>query len=238
MFRGREDQQIHRHETSFVRARRTVALAAVLALAPAAASGAADARPNVLPVQASPHGASYGEWGARWWQWALSAPAAEHPLVDATGEHCDVGQSGGVWFLAGTFGGSASRACTVPAGRALFFPVLNAAFIATEVGETEEMAHQTTTARIDSVDTSQLAAEIDGVSVPNLEQYRAHSPTFSITLPEANLFGLPAGTYGPGAADGYWLMLPPLQPGAHTVHFHGAFPNGPTIDVTYDLLVG
>ena len=37
-----------------------------------------------------------------------------------------VGQSGSVWFLAGIFGGgSATRTCAVPAGKALYFPVLN-----------------------------------------------------------------------------------------------------------------
>ena len=32
-----------------------------------------------------------------------------------------------------------------------------------------------------------------------------------------NLFGLPAGTYAPAVADGFYLLLPPLPPGAHTI---------------------
>jgi hypothetical protein len=172
-----------------------------------------------------------------WWQWALAAPVPVNPVLDPTGEDCGVGQSGEVWFLAGTFGGSATRSCSVPAGRALFFPVLNSAFIATEPGETEEMVHSGTTARIDSVDTSLLAAEIDGVAIDDLAQYRAHSPTFFVTLPVDNMFGVAGGMYGPAATDGFWLMSAPLSPGAHTIHFRGVFASGLTVEVTYHLTV-
>jgi hypothetical protein len=40
------------------------------------------------------------------------------------GEQCAGGQSGKVWYLAGTVGsGSVTRTCTVPTSRALFFPI-------------------------------------------------------------------------------------------------------------------
>ena len=35
------------------------------------------------------------------------------------------GQPGGVWFLAGSFGGRVTRTCTVPAGTPLVFPLVN-----------------------------------------------------------------------------------------------------------------
>ncbi len=47
------------------------------------------------------------------------------------------------WFLAGTFGGSpVERTCTMPAGRWLFFPLVNYVFLITEPDETEEDARQ------------------------------------------------------------------------------------------------
>lgn len=71
-------------------------------------------------------GESFRQLSAQWQQWALSIPTSINPQLDATGEHCMVGQSGSVWFLAGIFGGgSATRTCAVPAGKALYFPVLN-----------------------------------------------------------------------------------------------------------------
>src|SRR4030081_3634226 len=73
---------------------------------------------------------TYGQWSARWSQWALAIPKGTNPLLDTTGAKCAVGQGGPVWFLAGTFGsGSVSRSCTVPAGKALFFPVVNAFYV-------------------------------------------------------------------------------------------------------------
>ena len=56
----------------------------------------------------------------------------DNPFFDGGGEDRDCtngaqGQSGPVWFLTGVLikGGTAKRDCTVPAGRMLFFPILN-----------------------------------------------------------------------------------------------------------------
>ncbi|HEX2273985.1 MAG TPA: hypothetical protein VHG90_08945 [Acidimicrobiales bacterium] len=199
---------------------------------------AATARPRVLPPRARPFGLTYEQWAARWWQWALAIPEDQNPMLDPTGEDCAVGQSGRVWFLAGTFGGGpATRVCTVPAGKALFFPIVNAVFVATEPGETEAIAHEVLREHIDQVDVSTLAVEVNGVPIPNLGRYRAHSATFPVVFPEDNVFGVPAGFYPIAAADGYWIMLAPLPPGTHTVHFRGELPNGTLLDVTYTLIV-
>lgn len=220
------------------RAFSVVVLAVLLLVGAGSDVLAATARPRVLPPRARPFGASYEQWAARWWQWALSIPVDQNPLLDPTGEDCAVGQSGRVWFLAGTFGGgSATRTCTVPAGKALFFPIVNAVFVATEPGETEEIAHEVLREHIDRVDVGTLAVELNGVPIPNLGSYRAHSPTFSVVFPEDNLFGAPAGFYPIAAADGYWIMLAPLPPGTHTLHFRGVLPNGTLLDVTYTLIV-
>jgi hypothetical protein len=71
---------------------------------------------------------TYGEWNARWWQWFFSVPASKNPGLATNGAvNCSVGQSGDVWFLAGYFLGSGSftRSCTIPAGKALFIPLIN-----------------------------------------------------------------------------------------------------------------
>jgi len=108
-------------------ASRSIRPATILALLTVAAAALATHNPNprVLPRDSTPYGKSYAEWHAAWWKWAFETPADERPVLDETGEFCHVGQSGPVWFLAGTasFGGSGSveRTCTVPAGKALFF---------------------------------------------------------------------------------------------------------------------
>lgn len=89
---------------------------------------AGNPNPGVIPINAKPHGLSYREWSARWWDWVLSIPPSMNPNLDTTGAFCTQGQSGHVWFLAETFGGSATRTCAVPAGTMLFFPILNGVF--------------------------------------------------------------------------------------------------------------
>jgi hypothetical protein len=87
----------------------------------------AQADEEIIPVNANAYGNTYGEWSAEWWQWALSIPAANSPISDTTGANCTQRQSGPVFYLAGTSGGHAvTRKCTVPTGKALFFPILNA----------------------------------------------------------------------------------------------------------------
>src|SRR5215469_9678414 len=75
---------------------------------------------------------SLPEFSAQWWQWALSIPTAQNPQLDTTGANCMIGQRGGVWLLAGTFGGgTAVRSCSIPADAVLFFPVVNSVQINT-----------------------------------------------------------------------------------------------------------
>lgn len=95
--------------------------------------------PGVLPANSKSHGNSYGEWGAQWWIWATEQPFATSPLFDESGEYCQLGQSGSVWFLARILGGgTAERYCSVPAGKSLFFPIANGLSFAPDFGNSEE----------------------------------------------------------------------------------------------------
>src|SRR3989442_11320192 len=65
-----------------------------------------DINPGVLAIDATVGGLTYGQWSAKWWQWAFSV---------TTFDDCTVNQSGQMWFLAGTTDGTiANRNCNVP----------------------------------------------------------------------------------------------------------------------------
>src|SRR5437764_1403116 len=102
-------------------------LAGMLALfinRPAQAGAGSQSNPRVLPPNAAPFGASYGQWSERWWQWVFSLPVGHHPLFDTA--DVSAGQQGQVWFLGGNFTGRPeTRNVSIPAGIALFFPVIN-----------------------------------------------------------------------------------------------------------------
>lgn len=218
--------------------------------------------PGVLPPSSTGFGKTYGAWSAAWWQYVFLQPASSNPLLDPTGAGCRAGQSGPVFLLVGTAGsGAATRdKCTVPAGKALFFPLLN-------VFDVHVACTPATASVCDSNDTpqkiwadlqtfafsaSELHATIDGVPVANLDPsntpYRAcagpvarcSAPSFSLTFPADNFFGLPAGTYAPAVADGFYLLLAPLTPGPHTITFGGTgFFGGSKFseDIKYNLVV-
>jgi hypothetical protein len=200
--------------------------------------------PGVLPINATPFGRTYGEWSAKWWQWALSAHAATSPLLDPTGANCAEGQSGKVWYLAGTGGGAATRTCTVPHGKAIFFPIVNVVAGSgvfdcepTLPGVPCDLSTLRAVAASIMDNPMLLQAELDGRPLHNLPAYRVQSPVFSLTYPPDSIFGF-GGTFAPQVSDGYFIMLAPLSAGAHTLHFRGVLNDGFDSEVTYFLTIG
>lgn len=193
----------------------------------------------------TPFNIQFKEWSAQWWQFVLSIPDKENPLSDSTGAKCVVGQRGPVWFLVGTSGDPlpVHRFCSVPAGKALFFPILNG-FNANDITQHDSIAtlRESVAALPDSA--TNLSVTVDGHAIRHLEdKFRIRSNVFSITLPDENIFGVPAtvacppsGTCSPAVDDGYYVMLKPLRVGNHTVHIIGTTMTS-NVDVTYTLKV-
>ncbi|MGH2626780.1 MAG: dockerin type I repeat-containing protein, partial [Anaerolineales bacterium] len=206
-------------------------------------AGGANPNPRVIPVNARPHGRSYGEWSGLWWAWAFSIHPSVNPLLDPTGANCHQGQSGPVWFLAGAFSSDTQkRTCTVPRDKAVFFPFINIECSTLEpppfFGSNE--AELTECAMGFFSDLDEATCNIDGQELSDLTSYRVQSPATPFTVGDENILGVPAGS-GLLVSDGYWLMLPPLTPGEHTVHFTGLLGGGPfagfSQDMTYHLTV-
>jgi hypothetical protein len=181
-------------------------------------------------------GKTYGDWSAQWWQWALTEPEATSPLLTAEGN--ELNQKGPVWFL----GGSASdepvtRYVTIPKNKEIFFPIVNFADYSggpIPVDNEAEWREYIQT-YIDSF--ANLVCTLDGTPIefnPNTPIVRTQSPTFSDTLDSDNIGGFPSGKYTHCWSDGYWVMLPPLSKGEHTLHFScDSSENDFAQDVTY-----
>jgi hypothetical protein len=210
--------------------------------------------PGVLPPGENAFGKSYGEWSAEFAQWLYSLPADQHPLFDTA--DCNEGQSGKVWFLGGTFTtvepapdvviGFAERDCTIPTGKALFFPIVNAD--CNTIGEPESTRDDLRDCANFLADHIQdLTCTIDGRPLRNLERYRAESPPFLIgPLPENNILGAEPDTVGESVGDGFYILLAPLSKGEHEIHFGGAavftleddgFDFFFGLDITYNITV-
>ena len=203
----------------------------------------------IRPMNINPRvlGKTMGQWGAEWWKWAYSSPNGANPVQDETGEFCDANQPDGpVWFLAGSFGTTGVvRSCTIPEDKALFFPLVNGVWIDCPNSPDEDLEDEVVRSIMSTFSgdpACQLTCSVDGVAVSGLQipAVRSQSPVFSIVLPENHIANagceppLPPGETGRAIAEGHWVMLPALQPGAHTVQLHGALCDAGTGEVFFE----
>ena len=171
--------------------------------------------PGVYSKDAAPYGAPYGEWIAKWWNWSLSIPKGEHPRDDFTAEKCAANQGGPVWFLADQLGGREERTCTIPAGKAMLFPLLTGecGYDVPEVKNDEDLRRCATAGDEYGV----IEATVDGVKIKDLDSYRTQAGYFNVTNADNNIYDSPVGTYR-AFAEGYFLFLEPLPAGNHDVN--------------------
>jgi hypothetical protein len=223
--------------------------------------------PHVVPP--SP---DYAKLSVRWWQWALEQPVTPNdpettnPLVDTTGVAAHNGQPDDVFFLAGLLPinsglvATAERTITVPKGTRLFFPLLNFEQDNVGVNPPLKVADLRKNAAFGVNQVKTLFASVDGVEIPNLETYRTISPVFSYKLPKNHVgedrlnvaYYLTGGMLDvqgvqkPAVGDGFYILLKPLPPGQHIIHFGGTSqaldgdgnPATFQLDITYHITVG
>lgn len=202
--------------------------------------------PQIIPPNAKPYGLTYAQWSAKWEQWLLSLPVAGNPQLGCPNPP-DAGQSGPVWFISPQFGAPASCAISIPAGKAVFVPIMAVFFDSLSGTNSAEEQRDLAQFFANHIVPSSLFCEIDGVPVNNLTRYRFLSPQFSFIAPSPWIGG-DVGGASTATADGYYLILHPLSAGAHTIHWrsivHLSIAEGDPFDadvasdMTYYLNVG
>lgn len=178
---------------------------------------------NVVPVDSVYLGKTYEQWSEKWWQWAVSIPAPKNPLVAPSGYYdASIGQSGNVWFLAGTINKQGIvRTVKIPAGKSIFFPIANVLYYDDKHDQTYESMSTVTTAIVNDVKVKEVT--VDGTPLKNLDNFRKGSDLFVVKTPKKGDFvydpTLQQGRYN-AVSDGYWIMLKPLSKGVHTICIH------------------
>jgi hypothetical protein len=173
---------------------------------------------GVFLPDSKPYGLTYGEWTAKWWQWAFSMPEAINPTIDDTGRNCANNQTGPVWFLAGTSGGAVSRECTIPSDKGILIPIINVVCDSATDPALDTEAELRACAKADQDTVIGKEITVDGLSVGNLDSYRFRSSLFNLTFPVNNIAGVAPQT-AKAVSDGFWILLEPLPPGMHEIHF-------------------
>ena len=196
------------------------------------AMGQGNPNPGVIPPHVRAYGLSYAEWGAQWWRWAYSFPAAQFPPLQSGEIDCGLRQSGSVWFLAGTAGqGPVTRSCSIPTGKAVFFPIVGYLNdypcpdpdFQPPPGETlEQFLTEGAEAIIDLV--TQLEVVVDGAPLEQSVQLPGHVATVHIhSGPLTGGLRLVCDRHG--ARRGHRWLLDPAEAIA-TRHAHGLLPSG------------
>jgi hypothetical protein len=190
---------------------------AVVALAAALAGTVHAAAPTPwLPADARVDGTTQAVYAARWWQWANRVRPGVRPYQDPTGALCALNQAGPVWFLAGTDGTDRpTRACTIPAGKHLFLPVIN--MLANAVpGTPRDCAQVQADAAANNDGPVEATVTVDDATITDVRPFRQRTDCFD-AFGDADYLRGQGALYRPAAADGYWLMLRPLSPGRHRI---------------------
>jgi hypothetical protein len=179
------------------------------------------------------------ELSALWWQWIAAITEDSPVLADST--NCEVGNKPFVrvarervpaFFLAGTFTTTpVKRSCTIPLGTPVFLPVINGEISVLELDPGSTIADAQAEAVKQANAFTVHQAWLDGRPAPVL---RLFVPQFPIDWVGGNAYGYRG--HSQAAADGYYVLIPHLSRGRHTVRVLG---DAPALkfsqDITYTL---
>jgi len=157
---------------------------------------------------------------ARWVQWGAASNIAWNPIADKTGARASAKQPDDVWFLAGCFGGSVTRTCTVPANKELFFPAFNI-----WASAKHQLPDPSKISGYLHIDGEDITLERTYTDQPFIVKGAWGNPVTE-SIMSKNMF-----------VGGLWKLVPPLAPGEHDIRFGGSNGEGFSIDVTYKLTV-
>ena len=201
---------------------------------------------NIFPPGGKPHGLTYADHIKNFWKWALKIPANENPVNDPTGVKCATGQentNSSVFYLAPNNGGTSQRICKVPAGKALFIPVMPMESSDKELPKAS-VADLSNSAKNDQDHVNSLYLKIGDkeYNFQDLDKYRTHTDAFDVVFPDNGIFGVLKGGVSKAVADGRYIITEPLAKGTYPIHFKSSLidPSNPDTnfaqDITYNII--
>ena len=166
---------------------------------------------------------------ADWWIWAAGLPSGD-PTCGVTGQ-------GSLFFVSEI---ASTQKCTVASGQTVLAAVINFEWSATEAVQPANSAyppicHVTAQSALlacanwQANQVTETNATLDGTPLPIV---KLTASAFTETWAYNNYFGVPPGPT-PAAAAGYYVLLPPLTRGSHTLKVSGSADFMATLGFTY-----
>jgi hypothetical protein len=172
---------------------------------------------------AIPYNTTIPEWTAKWWKWAYSFSGYyNNPLLDPNGTALMKFQPSDepVFFLSGAYNSVANRTVTIPAGKAILYPVLNAEISFTDFPNAKGEDDLKRALKSDLSAATYVGTELNEISLP---YNRIKADLFDLSVAKDNIFDVSDGPTQ-AVADGYWIFLKPLPIGEYTIHIKGEQP--------------
>jgi len=190
---------------------------AVLLLA-SVANAAGPPAAGFLPANARVHGYSLTDLATAWTLWAFGSAPDVNPLLGVRCEQSPIDPR--IYFLPVSLGGEWTTTCEVPAGTFLVLNVGLGECSSLEAepffGADENSLLACTDALFNRLNYAEVG--LDGVTATDLNEYIV--TTDPITLPPNNLNSTESGL---SMSKGYFLVIPPLSPGTHTLRAYDEF---------------
>ncbi len=176
-------------------------------------------------------GLPLSSWIQRYWQWSRSFPSGETPADDSTGERCNAGQTGPVFFLTGSQDTAPiSRVCSVAKGHYVFIPLIN---VLAQLNNSTTTGCDQLIPPVRQVNDSveDLKVSINGEPIQITASLKGESGCFDLRDSSRNISGKAIGA-------GYWLIIKPIQEGSYDIQFKGRYrADGFSQDIHYQLQV-
>jgi hypothetical protein len=207
--------------------------------------------PMLFPKHAHPYGRGLDRWSELLWSWLLAQPFDDNPILDPTGDDCDVGQHGPVWFLAAVPGSSlgttVTRTCTIPRHRAILvqlsslindYPCPAPTFHPAPGQSLFDFLIGPVTPIFDNA--MDFSVSFDGVDLVDPMQYRYTSDDLFFFRGDASMQPFDAcitGHHQPAVSDGFYLPFKPMSPGHHKIVIHAFDMMGVAVTLIWNLTI-
>ena len=211
----------------------SLGLVMTLLLGPVTADARGALTSGFLPTTAKVHGHSLLDLATAYTLWGFGTSAEVNPLIAARCERSPIDPN--TWFLPVSVGGDGATTCQVPPGT---FLVVTPGFMECSSIEPEPFYGADENALLGCIDDlfepNYAEVILDGTRVTNLSEYILTARP--ITLPPNNLLSTESGL---SLSKGYFLVVPPLSRGTHTLRLYDEFPAiGFQAGLTITIVVG